>query len=264
MSEQETYHRCLNCNDIIENRTLKRCWDCYFKCYPVAIGTMDDFVSANPDRKRKRNEMNEQEKTGVEVKESTYICDWNGSSWMFKRPSGEAIETRSDLLNELGTLLARAKKTEAALESAQKMSDHWEVRAKDWKFHAERNHEAWRNREKLVWNADVALNAAKVETHYTDADGNRTPLTLGERIKLLEKDRNEWKLCDLNSKQEEVSPIQTDPIDWNRVRIDAAIAVIQGMYANPSYNVTVENSIAELASCQANALVAELKKEVQA
>lgn len=53
------------------------------------------------------------------------------------------------------------------------------------------------------------------------------------------------------------------PIDWQRVRVEAAIAAMQGMYANPTYNDTPQDYMAGLATAQADALIAELQKKVE-
>lgn len=48
------------------------------------------------------------------------------------------------------------------------------------------------------------------------------------------------------------------PIDWERVRIDAAIAAMQGMLACGGWD---SERLANVAVCHADALLAELKKE---
>lgn len=50
-----------------------------------------------------------------------------------------------------------------------------------------------------------------------------------------------------------------NPVDWQRVRIDAAIAAMQGIVSVRALSATIA---AELAKDYANALVAELKEEV--
>jgi hypothetical protein len=52
------------------------------------------------------------------------------------------------------------------------------------------------------------------------------------------------------------------PIDWERVRIDAAIAAMQGFCANPAFEDASCRQVAELSASQADALIAELQKEV--
>jgi multidrug resistance efflux pump len=112
-----------------------------------------------------------------------------------------------DLVNKL---LARAGKAEAALESAQKMCDHWEAKA------AERQQQVneWKRR---AGNAEFEVNRQR----------------------------------DL-----------MNPVDWERVRIEAAIAAMQGMWASQRYNFG--KPVPVLAVECADDLIAELqKKEVQ-
>ena len=58
-------------------------------------------------------------------------------------------------------------------------------------------------------------------------------------------------------------PVLVLPIDWQRVRIDAAIAVMKGMYANPVWNDTPQEVIAGMAAAQADALITELQREAK-
>lgn len=172
-------HQCIDCQEIIKNADLKRCWDCYFKLYPTAIGVIDDLVAANPDGKRKKNKMSEQEKIEAEPKKSIYTLDFD---LMLRRADGERFRTKGELLDELNSLLARAEKAEA--------------------------------------------------------------------------ERDELRNAEADKYEIEVP----DPIDWERVRIDAAIAAMQGhihhrgSYAHPEVCVWAVK--------HADALVAELKKEV--
>lgn len=66
--------------------------------------------------------------------------------------------------------------------------------------------------------------------------------------------------------QSELEFLQTndeDTIDWNQVRIQAAIATMQGIYSNCSKECSRMkiSRIAETSVMQADALVAELKKK---
>lgn len=49
-------------------------------------------------------------------------------------------------------------------------------------------------------------------------------------------------------------------IDWGRVRIDAAIAAMQGFNANPAFETTTIYKIVDWSITQADALIAKLKK----
>lgn len=164
--------------------------------------------------------MSEQEKTEVEVKKSTYFCDWNGSSWTFKRPDGEAIETRSDLLNELGALLARAEKAEA--ESDELMRK---------------------------------LSEARVKEHW---EANEVERQLLRRAEAAEAERDELKRKLSAGEGEKLDLVKLSAVDWNRVRIDAAIAAMQALLPD----IREFPYSPEWVVQHADALVAELKKEV--
>lgn len=163
--------------------------------------------------------------------------------------SAGAIIHELDLVNKL---LARAEEAEAALESAQKMCDHWEKKA-----------------------------AERLESF------NECRTMLGDRIELLRKNRDEWaQIARENESRAEKAEAELSrfmnmpscspelflrsaqrtekpaPVDWERVRIDAAIATMQGMWACPDTNFTRPMEVIAV-EC-ADALVAELqKKEVQ-
>lgn len=81
--------------------------------------------------------------------------------------------------------------------------------------------------------------------------------------------------CFIDNDKRHYSPIELDfgscghskEIDWDRVRIQIAIAVMCGQYSNKDMMVFVGNTsndpiktIAELSVRQANALIEELKK----
>ena len=51
-------------------------------------------------------------------------------------------------------------------------------------------------------------------------------------------------------------------INWQRARVQAAIAVMNGMYANTVWNDTPQDIIAGMAAAQAAALITELQREV--
>lgn len=55
----------------------------------------------------------------------------------------------------------------------------------------------------------------------------------------------------------------SEPIDWERVRISMARAAMQGFCANPEFDDASPKQIAELSVAHADALIAELQKEVQ-
>lgn len=165
-----------------------------------------------------------------------------------KRPDGTVIErggSGDDLLNELNALLARAEKAEAALEIAQKMCDHWEAKA-----------------------------AERLESF------NECRTMLGDRIELLRESRDEWveiardnearaekaeaerdelkrKLSD--SEDEKLDLVKLSCVDWERVRIDAAIAAMQSLMPDLRELSYSTKWVVQ----RADALVAELKKEVQ-
>jgi hypothetical protein len=129
-----------------------------------------------------------------------------------------------DLVNKL---LARAGKAEAALESAQKMCDHWEAKA------AERQGQVneWKEKSKKLFDQYAQVRDA---------------------LEKAEEERDEWK------RQRDLM----NPVDWERVRIEAAIAAMQGMWASQCYNFG--KPVPVLAVECADDLVAELqKKEVQ-
>lgn len=52
-----------------------------------------------------------------------------------------------------------------------------------------------------------------------------------------------------------------DDIDWQQVRIQAAISAMQGMYSNKEFDTLSFDRIAQKAVNQADALIAELKKK---
>lgn len=59
----------------------------------------------------------------------------------------------------------------------------------------------------------------------------------------------------------------SEQINWEKVKTDlrerAAIAAMQGFCANPMFDDTSHKQIAEWSVAQADALIAELRKEVQ-
>lgn len=59
----------------------------------------------------------------------------------------------------------------------------------------------------------------------------------------------------------ELVPLAPPPISWEKVRVDAAIAAMQGILANPASIGEVWRST-ELAIRKADELIAELQKEV--
>ena len=86
----------------------------------------------------------------------------------------------------------------------------------------------------------------------------------GEIVNLAEYAKITLDMCDsygnpIELKPEEVEFIQekTDNIDWNQVRIQAAIAAMQGLITTDRYVWLV----AEFAVKNANALIEELKRE---
>lgn len=86
----------------------------------------------------------------------------------------------------------------------------------------------------------------------------------GEIINLAEYAKIELDVCDsfgnpIELKPEDVELIQekTDNTDWNQVRIQAAIAAMQGLITTDRYGWLV----AEFAVKNANALIEELKRE---
>lgn len=123
--------------------------------------------------------------------------------------------------------LARAEKAEAALESAQKMCDHWEKKA------------------------------AERQGQFEEC---RT--LLGERIELLRETLDEWITIakkavaerDELKRQKEL----VNPVDWERVRIDAAIAAMQGMCASGE---SFMGPMQMIAVGRADLLVEELQKK---
>lgn len=67
---------------------------------------------------------------------------------------------------------------------------------------------------------------------------------------------------------DEIESVECDGIDWEKVRINASIAIMQGQYSSKDIVLhvcrTCENPMNELAESavrQADALIAELKKE---
>jgi hypothetical protein len=140
-----------------------------------------------------------------------------------------------DLVNKL---LARAGKAEAALESAQKMCDHWEAKA------AERQGQVneWKEKSKKLFDQYAQVRDA---------------------LEKAEEERDEWKRRAGNAEFEVKRQRDLmNPVDWERVRIEAAIAAMQGMWASQRYNFGKPVSV--LAVECADDLIAELqKKEVQ-
>jgi len=120
--------------------------------------------------------------------------------------------------------LARAEKAEAALESMQKMADHWEVKA------AERQGQ---------------VNEWKARAEKSEAELSRFMNMPSCSPELF-----------LRSAQRTEKPA---PIDWQRVRIDAAIAAMQGMWASQCYNFG--KPVPVLAVECADDLIAELQKK---
>lgn len=148
-------------------------------------------------------------------------------SAIWKRPDGTVIETEKQFITELNSLLARAEKAEAALESAQKMCDHWEAKA------AERQGQ---------------VNEWKARAEKAEAELSRFMNMPSCSPELF-----------LRPAQRAEKPA---PVDWERVRIDAAIATMQGMWACPDANFMRPMEVISV-EC-ADALVAELqRKEVQ-
>lgn len=77
---------------------------------------------------------------GEESKQETLEKEYH--EWM-RRPGGGVEVRRSDgtiidAIGELERLIALLREAEAKHESAQKMCDHWEVKAADWKAKAEK------------------------------------------------------------------------------------------------------------------------------
>lgn len=202
-----------------------------------------------------------------------------------KRKNSELLSYAEKNHKLIEELLARAKKAEAALESAQKMCDHWEAKA------AERQQQVNERQAKADQLFDQkervrgALNAADVETlHFADECGERKPMTLAERVQWLVKSRDDWKRI---ARDNEARAVKTEterdewkrragnaefevkrqrdlvnPVDWERVRIEAAIAVMQGMWASQCDNFGRPMPVFAV-DC-ADDLVAELqKREVQ-
>lgn len=199
--------------------------------------------------------------------------------------SAGAIIHELDLVNKL---LARAEKAEAALESAQKMCEHWEVKAAAWKARAEKAETARSNRSVLLGQIESILNAANVvKYHPVNEIGECKLMTLAERVESLLESWNNWEqvsfknLARAEKAEAELSRFMNmpscspelflrsaqrtekpAPVDWERVRIDAAIATMHGMWACPDTNFRRPMEVIAV-EC-ADALVAELqKKEVQ-
>jgi len=141
------------------------------------------------------------------------------------RPDGTKVYS-FESVDELNALLARA-------ESAEKMCDHWEARAKA--AEAERD---------------------ELKRKLSKREDERRALQSKADIMHAEL-KKPGTICAL--------PVA---VDWQRVRIDAAIAAMQGILLGRGFSallattVSPETKAAELAADYANALVAELKKEV--
>lgn len=92
-------------------------------------------------------------------------------------------------------------------------------------------------------------------------DGEMFPLVQAvyELNNLLARAESAEKMADHWENKAKVK-LLTPSIDWQRVKMDAAIAAIQGMLAR-SYQYDAKHR-AEVAVKYADALVAELKKEV--
>jgi hypothetical protein len=147
----------------------------------------------------------------------------NKPTW--KRPDGTEIKTPKEIVNELNALLARAEKAEAALESAQKMCDHWEAKA------------AKRQRQVNEWKARAEKSEAELSRFMN------MPSCSPELF--------------LRSAQRTEKPA---PIDWQRVRIAAAIAAMQSLMPDLRELSYSTKWVVQ----RADALVAELKKEEEA
>lgn len=191
------------------------------------------------------------------------IDECHGIRVLFRRPNGTTFETRSEFLDELNALLARAEKAEADMESKKKTAEYWEARAVRFKFEADRSEGERVNRESLVWNADTALSAAGVKTHHTDAEGNQKPMTISERIMVLAKERDQLRRELFENRDKKLDLVKPSRFDWQRVRIDAAIAAMQEFLAKREpFDRDGERELACCSARCADLLVSELKKVV--
>lgn len=139
---------------------------------------------------------------------------------------------------ELNDLLARAEKAETVLSI----------------------------REALLAQMQSALHATYAETHHPDiGSAERKPMMPHERIEWLGKDRDNWEArakaaeAERNDLMRKLSEARVKE-DWQRVRIDAAIAALEGMLACRGGGDATER--AKVATEYADALVAELNKGV--
>ena len=181
--------------------------------------------------------------------------------------------------------VAKVQRLTSELESAQKMADHWEKKA------AERQGQVneWRAKVDQLFDENErvrgTLDAANVvKYHPVNEIGECKLMTLAERVESLVESWNNWEQVSFkNLAQAEKAEADRDelkrraenaelelnrqkelvnPVDWERVRIDAAIATMQGMWACPDANFMRPMEVISV-EC-ADALVAELqKKEVQ-
>ena len=174
--------------------------------------------------------------------------------------SAGVIINELDLVNKL---LARAQKAEAELERAQKMFQ-WLAKSRDgWKRIACDNEARAEKAE--AERDELKRRAVNAEAQWEEWKEKAKKLfdqyaQVRDALEKAEEERDEWKRRAGNAEFEVNRQRDLmNPVDWERVRIEAAIATMQGVLANPD-----DTSGPEAMVYFADALVAELqKKEVQ-
>lgn len=165
----------------------------------------------------------------------------------FRRPDKTTISSVG-ALDELNALLARAEKAEAERDelmrklSEARLKEHWESSETE---------------RQLLRRAEAA--EAKLARFWS------SPSCSPEIVQCSQKSSSSQptKVETISALQAATTsiPVTTARVvpDWQRVRIDAAIAAMQGIASNRANSATIA---AEWAIDYANVLVAELKKGV--
>lgn len=207
------------------------------------------------------------------------------------RPDGKKVPL-VQAVYELNNLLARAEKAETALENrevvlAQMQSainatyaetHHPDIGSAERKPMMPHERIAWLGEDRDNWEARTKaaeaerddlmrkLSEARVKEHW---EASETERQLFRRAEAAEAERDELRRKLYPGKDEELfGVVKSRVIDWQRVRIDMAIAAMHGILAGNLYRELLSNDgwpeqrAAFLAIDYANMLTEELKKEV--
>lgn len=95
----------------------------------------------------------------------------------------------------------------------------------------------------------------RVELEHCDSYGVPMEVNWDEIKEILDDDG-----CPLGMPKFPAGIIMQSNVDWEKVRIDAAIAMLQGLNANPSIDLDIPTTSKLCVEC-ADALIEELKKK---